>query len=798
MENKRHYKMYKAGKRWCAIGLITVVSSLSVMILAASSVHAADQGGQPAVTAATTVQPAAQSQSSQPSNAQQTVQTSVNEGYLDSMQANNGQLTMSGWHVTNQATNLPNHYIIVLANGREVGRTKAITVQRPDVASAVPTVPNAGNSGWQASIRLTTTMIGTNLQVVSRYTSSADGNSNYFDLWYPQRSLGHSKQNQAFLDAYALANGHFQASGWNANDMSVAAPYHFLILFDQTANRQVAVTQVRNTTRNDVARAFPQIRTVANSGFNADLGAVNLNPDHHYALVSRYSTINTGNGDGGAGTYFDYWLNIGQLDRRAYSWVDSITQNGNQIHVNGWLASNQRVTHPYGYLIVLNNGREVSRSRINFIARPDVGRAYPKVQNSAWSGFNQSVTVSPNSLTGTMFVILRLTDDPTGNGNYIDQYTQGYDTNAGWFDNLQVEGNNLHISGWHAAMKASNKPLKVVIITDANGHELYRRQVSTVTRNDVSRHYSWIGDASQSGFDFTVPLTAAMRNKALHVYMRSVDSLANDNNADHYIDWVGKVAPGGGLYYIDSDWYSFARNGKQQGHGIFSDWRSINTGGRNVAIAIQSQVNGQVVSYTNAPGWQGQAASTIKVSVLAMLLHNTGGNLNGTQWNLVTRMIRNSDNDATRTIVNTYLGGNFGLQAIFNALGMTNTHAAEHWGYVLTTPVDQLKLLNQIYLAPNSNYLNQRSRQIIADLMGSVNPSQAWGISAGSPRSYVKNGWNYRDRDENHWFINSIGFIPGSNNDGYTIAVYTYSSPTVGSGAALIEQFARATRKDMF
>lgn len=247
MENKRHYKMYKAGKRWCVMGLVAVVTSLGLMTLAASSAHAADQSGQAAVTDVRTIQAARQP--SQPTNAQQAVQTPVNEGYLDSMQANNGQLTMSGWHATNQATNLPNHYIIVLANGREVGRTRASAVQRPDVARVVPTVPNAGNSGWQASVRLTPAMIGANLQVVSRYTSSADGNSNYFDLWYPQRGLGYSTQNQAFLDDYALANGHFQVSGWNANDMSVAAPYHFLILFDQTTNRQVAVAQVRNTTQ---------------------------------------------------------------------------------------------------------------------------------------------------------------------------------------------------------------------------------------------------------------------------------------------------------------------------------------------------------------------------------------------------------------------------------------------------------------------------------------------------------------------------------------------------------------------
>lgn len=799
MNTKLHFKLYKAGKRWCVMGIATLALAMTFGLtsLKANADTNVSSSTNTQLMATTQTNLAATSSDNSTSHQPAQTQVPINQGYLDSMQVNNGQLDMSGWHATNEPSNMPNHYIIVLANGHELGRTKATTVQRPDVANTLPNVSTAAQSGWQASIKLTPDMIGNNLQVVSRYTSSSDGNSNYVDYWYPLRSLGYSSANEAYLDNYNLSDGHFQVSGWNATDMSVVAPYHFLILFDRTANRQVAAKLVTNTVRNDVTRAYLQIKTAANSGFNADLGVVNLDPSHDYALVSRYSMFNTGNGDHGAGTYYDNWMNIGTLDNQVHSWVDSIQQSGNHVHVNGWLASNQRSTKPYAYLIVLNNGREVGRARINsFLDRPDVGRVYPKVQGSAISGFSQDVAVDPNLLTGTMSVIVRLTDDSAGNGYYIDNQTQGYVTSAGWFDNLKTDGNNLVISGWQASMRAANKPIRVLIITDASGHELYREQIDRTSRSDVARAYPYISEAGQSGFDVSIPLTNNLRNKALHVYIRSVDAITNDNNADHYVDYVGKVAPGGGLYYIDGDWFNFARDGHQEGNGILNAWRSINTGGRNVAIAIQSQVNGQVVSFTNAPGWQGDVASTIKVSVLAMLLHNTGGNLNGTQWDLVNRMIRNSDNDATDNIINWYLGGNYGLQSIFNDLGMTHTRAGDHWAYILTTPEDQLKLLNQIFLVPNSNYLNQRSRQIIRDLMGSVNPSQTWGISAGSPHFYIKNGWNCLQ--DGYWYINSIGFIPGSDNDGYTIAVYTYSSPTVESGAALVEQYARATRNNMF
>lgn len=129
-------------------------------------------------------------------------------------------------------------------------------------------------------------------------------------------------------------------------------------------------------------------------------------------------------------------------------------------------------------------------------------------------------------------------------------------------------------------------------------------------------------------------------------------------------------------------------------------------------------------------------------------------------------MIRNSDNDATTTLINTYLGGNNGLNRIYHDLGMSSTYTGEHWGWTLTTPEDQLKLLNEIYYKRGNPYLNDASRNYIKSLMGSVSADQNWGISAGSPSFYLKNGQNITDNQQN---VSSIGYIPRK----YTIAVYT-------------------------
>ncbi|WP_124032070.1 hypothetical protein [Limosilactobacillus vaginalis] len=98
-----------------------------------------------------------------------------------------------------------------------------------------------------------------------------------------------------------------------------------------------------------------------------------------------------------------------------------------------------------------------------------------------------------------------------------------------------------------------------------------------------------------------------------------------------------------------------------------------------------------------------------------------------------------------------------------------------------------------LFLKFRSSYLNDNSRNYIKSLMSSVNPSQTWGISAGSNQYYIKNGWLALSSPW-PWYVDSIGFIPGANNDGYTIAVYTDNNIPMSVGVNMIESLARATK----
>lgn len=534
----------RRAKRIATASLIT--SSCAFFLLVSQNNIHADTGNQTVPTMQTTQTTQQAVNNNQQTNSQVNVNDEGNYAWLDNVavQQNGGgqtALTVNGWHATNQAINRPSHYIILLdrTTNQEIGRQRIQPVARPDVARVHTDVENAGQSGFSATFNLTNRMnFNDQLQVVSRYTSSNDGNSNYVDYWFPVNETSFSHDNYANLDRVDYSSGHLQVAGWNANDFSAFAPNHFLILYDRTTNRQLASVKVPVITRNDVKQVYPQFITGAQSGFSTDFGAQNLEPDHDYAVVSRYST--SANGNGGDGQYQDNWMEIGRLNQTA-SHLDSLTQNGHSLHLSGWMASSQRINKPYAYLIVLNDGREIGRARVNFVARPDVARVYPQIYDSLNSGFNQDVPINVDQATGQLSVIMRFTDDAAGNGNYVDQRSNNFVTNAGWLDQFQVNGGTLNVSGWHAASATADKPVHLLIILGPDGSELYRTQLNDnntgLSRNDVANAYPWIGNASQSGFSASIPVNFSMNDANIRIISRYATSIADDNNAADYVDY---------------------------------------------------------------------------------------------------------------------------------------------------------------------------------------------------------------------------------------------------------------------
>ena len=236
-----------------------------------------------------------------------------NNAYLDQVTAVGSNLVISGWHATNQASNKPYHFIIVVdpSNGnREVGRRLVSDgINRPDVAKVYPDIVNADKAGFSVTLPLSAMNFNHELQIISRYSSDPTGNSNYVDYWFPPFTSGHSA-NRGCLDNFQISGNKLLVAGWHANNTTRFEQHHYLILWDSTTGRQVASQEVQNVSRPDVARVYPDIANDANSGFNTsfDLTTTPIIPGHAYTIVSRYSSDDTGNGNGNGQQYTDYWF----------------------------------------------------------------------------------------------------------------------------------------------------------------------------------------------------------------------------------------------------------------------------------------------------------------------------------------------------------------------------------------------------------------------------------------------------------------------------------------------------------
>lgn len=465
-----------------------------------------------------------------------------NNGNLDQVAVKGDELEVAGWHATNLAADKPYHYVILLdrTTGKEIGRQSVQQmISRPDIARAFPGIYRAGQSGFSAHFAIAGLNFHHQLQVVDRYSQVADGNTDYVDYWFtPFASTEYV--NAGCLDSYNLANREkITVSGWHANDISQFESNHFLILFDNTAERQVAVTRAELAIRPDVANIYHNLKTARQSGFSGsfDLNNAQLISGHSYSVVSRYSTSDQDNG--GGGQYTDYWFTLPVLNQRAFS-IDAQEMTKEGLKVSGWMVSDYSADHPYAYLILLNNGKEIGRQAVTLTARPDVGKAYAHIYGSAVSGFSTLIKLAnPAVANGKLSLILRFSADQYGNVNDDDQFTASYGTNQYGFDEISVNpySNGIYISGWHASNAVADKPYQYLIFLDSNGHELYRQRVLDINRSrpDISKYAGYLLNSGTSGYQLGFELPDNMKHQWVTVIHRFTDDVnGNGHTVDAY------------------------------------------------------------------------------------------------------------------------------------------------------------------------------------------------------------------------------------------------------------------------
>lgn len=466
-----------------------------------------------------------------------------NHAWLDSVVVKDGQLQVSGWNATNQAANKKYHTIIVYdRTDNKVAASQIVeNLTRTDVAKAYPNVTNAGKSGFFASFDLSQLNLSHQLQIISRYGNSTTGNGSNVDYYFTPITTG-NYTNQGNLDSFNISNGtQLTMHGWHADDISKLENNHFLIIFDNTANKQVVSVKTDQVNRPDVASVYQSVATAGQSGFRAsfNLSNLNLTPGHSYSVISRYSTSSNGNGD--SGQFTDYWFNPVTLNQQKY-YLDNVNMTENGLHVKGWMASDYSIGRQNAYIIILNDGKEIGRQKVTLTSRSDVANALTNVYNSDKSGFDTTVAFDPAQATGKLQVLMRFSSAEDGNQDYADQYSQTYATNASYFDSIQVYDNSIYVGGWHASDQSVNKPYQYLIFLDANtGQELYRQRVWDINRvrPDVAAANPAIINAGKSGYQLGFTIPSSLDHHTVRIIHRFTDDVnGNGNYVDTYSDPV--------------------------------------------------------------------------------------------------------------------------------------------------------------------------------------------------------------------------------------------------------------------
>src|SRR5699024_9040717 len=230
-----------------------------------------------------------------------------NYAHLDTFEVKNGELHATGWNATNKAINYNHHFVILFdqTNGKEVARQEVHEGQaRPDVAKVYPQVIGADNSGFDVTFNISDLDYTHKYQVLSRYSNAANGEGSNVTYWFkPQRIAPANQFNSGHLDSFNISKaGKVTVSGWQATNLSNIQSNRFIILFDNTANHQIASTKITNTARPDVEKVYPQVLNATNSGYDVTFDLTQdqiaqLLPNHSYSIVSRYSADANGNGN---------------------------------------------------------------------------------------------------------------------------------------------------------------------------------------------------------------------------------------------------------------------------------------------------------------------------------------------------------------------------------------------------------------------------------------------------------------------------------------------------------------------
>ena len=342
--------------------------------------------------------------------------------------------------------------------------------------------------------------------------------------------------NTGHVDDLSVRGDQLHISGWHVASASNSNMHHFIILLDGNTDQELYRQDVSKTYRQDIQNLYSNTGAAGWSGFYITIPYTSTFAGRNIKVVSRYTNDAKGDPNGGKDLSFNSVslnANMAALDNMS---LDATTGN---INISGWHAADNSLGKKYHYIIIFDGSKqtELGRYLVNSVTRNDVARAFPGLYNAANSGFSLKLKFSSALAGDQIQVISRYTDDPAGNGNAVDYWfaPKTFNQNRAYLENFKVSGNQVHISGWHASDQSVGKKYHYIIVFDkSKGKEITRYRVENKARTDITRAYSNIYNAGQSGFDINVPLTAGMVGDQIQVISRYTDDPAGNGNVVDY------------------------------------------------------------------------------------------------------------------------------------------------------------------------------------------------------------------------------------------------------------------------
>lgn len=342
--------------------------------------------------------------------------------------------------------------------------------------------------------------------------------------------------NTGHVDDLSVRGDQLHISGWHVASASNSNMHHFIILLDGNTDQELYRQDVSKTYRQDIQNLYSNTGAAGWSGFDITIPYTSTFAGRNIKVVSRYTNDAKGDPNGGKDLSFNSVslnANMAALDNMS---LDATTGN---INISGWHAADNSLGKKYHYIIIFDGSKqtELGRYLVNSVTRNDVARAFPGLYNAANSGFSLKLKFSSALAGDQIQVISRYTDDAAGNGNAVDYWfaPKTFTQNRAYLEKFKVSGNQVHISGWHAADQSVGKKYHYIIVFDkSKGKEITRYRVENKARTDITRAYSNIYNAGQSGFDINVPLTAGMVGDQIQVISRYTDDPAGNGNAVDY------------------------------------------------------------------------------------------------------------------------------------------------------------------------------------------------------------------------------------------------------------------------